>query len=211
MARGRVHKCVHCKPFKVSAGEKANMEAHVLRMHVPSFNVLYMCRLWGFKCTKLREFTWHTDHFKEHLLRRQKSGDTFDQAKYMEIAAQPYEIQEGKDLVRWSREDSEMFWWRKDELKKKKEEETPVEVSSGPTKKMELASPRKLQPQVRNILDEIFWGGERSARGSAGRRKRTLVARVCEEYCKNCRTSNTETPVTSSASVSAKASVSSPL
>jgi hypothetical protein len=36
----------------------------------------------------------------EHLLRNQKSGDP-DLAKYMEVAAQPYEIKEGKDLVRW--------------------------------------------------------------------------------------------------------------
>ena len=102
-----MHQCVHCKPYKVSAGEKANIENHVLKMHVPSFNIPYACRLCSYRCTRLREFTWHVDHFKEHLLKRQQSRDTFDQTKYMVVAAQPYVIQEGRDIIRWSREDSE--------------------------------------------------------------------------------------------------------
>ena len=166
-----MHQCVHCKPYKVSAGEKANIENHVLKMHVPSFNIPYACRLCSYRCTRLREFTWHVDHFKEHLLKRQQSRDTFDQTKYMVVAAQPYVIQEGRDIIRWSREDSEKYWETKDKVKETKKdtarstkdtaqgvakETAPVAPLSDPIRAIELASPRKLQPQVRNILHEIL-------------------------------------------------------
>ena len=100
MARGRVYQGLQCKPIKITAGEKANNENHILRMHVPSYYVPYTCRLCVHKCTKTREFSWHVNKLKEHLEIRKASKDTIDESRYMVVAAKPYEIKEGKDIQR---------------------------------------------------------------------------------------------------------------
>lgn len=159
MARGRVFQCVHCKPVKVTAGEKSNMENHILRMRVSNFNVPFLCRLCGYKCIKVREFAWHTTHLKDHIEKRKASGDKCDESRYMIVAATPYVITEGKDLERWDKARSEEFWKAKDE--KKLKAKTPPSLPSKTDEitqatPLELASPRKLGTLERNLLDEIL-------------------------------------------------------
>ena len=160
MARGRVYQCLHCKPIKITAGKKANIENHILRMHVPSYNVPYTCRLCGYKCTKTREFSWHLNNLKEHLEKSKASKDTIDESRYLVVAAKPYEIKKGKDIQRWGKKESEELW----ETKEKNRQ--PAPATAAPSQiiepQIELASPKKLCDSERNILDEILWDEDTS-------------------------------------------------